>query len=86
MIEFPFEKTLVDEVLARYVALNRADPECRKVLDTHLAAQKKKTKEAVMEYELALRELRVLRPWDNEGTGLILKTKKAPCFERGGFN
>lgn len=85
MRSFAFEKDLVDEVLCRWVGEHPMDPACRKVLDTHLAAQRDGGGKAAENYERALRELRVLRPWDEEITGLMLKTRKTPCLVKGGL-
>ncbi len=85
MICFAFEKDLVNEVVARWVAEHPKDPECRKVLDAHLEAQRMKTKETAVAYEKALRELWIIRPWDVERSGLLLKTRKSPCLVKGGL-
>lgn len=75
MRSFLFEKELITEVVVRWVGEHQNEPACRKVLDTHLKAQKTGLQIDAELYRMALKALWSIRPWDNEKTGLIIKPK-----------
>lgn len=82
MKSFTFEKSLVNEIVVRWVADHRDDTECRKVLTAHERAQRLGTKEAEAEYEMALRELWIVRPW--EGAANLIRSQP-PVMVPGGL-
>ena len=77
MFDFGFEKDLINEVVVKWVSTHHNAPECRKVLDTHEAAQRLNTPESAEAYHLALRELWVVRPWDCGDIGLNLLPRRS---------
>jgi len=67
--KFKFEKDLINELVVRWISDHRNDPECRKVIDTHMVAVNRGTKTDIDDYENALRIIWIIKPWQGCGIG-----------------